>query len=163
MVSKIDLFIRLPLTTALMLCVSGCTGDTYFISAKNQQRYNSSDIANNIFDDDDDDFRFSRAERNTSSGIASKIASAAYANNGPGRGQYRDSGVIGKLYYDADGEGRGDRPYEITIRKSYRAYHAETALAEPITIGKHKMTPNLSFGHHKDQDFTAGIVFRMPF
>lgn len=151
-----NLIIPIPLCLLVALSVTGCSGNAYFVKAKNQQRYNASDIAPNIFNDDEDDNYIPwRKDDNAKTGM-----DFATGTNQPG---YRDSSVIGKLYYDSDGDNRGEAPYALTIRKSYRSYEAEAPLSEPIKIGKHDMTPHLSFGRHKDHDLMAGIRFRMPF
>lgn len=152
-IKNVDVFIKMPLAAALLLCVGGCTGSTYFVKAKDQQRYYASDIANYLFDDDEEASYRHGDERNGYAMSAVRTQSD----------RLRDSNVVGHLYYDPDGESRGETPYALTIRKDYRSYNVETALTEPIPIGKHKMTPHLSLGRHKDHNMMAGITLRMPF
>lgn len=152
-----EYFIRIPICLLLGLSVTACTGSTYFVKSKNQQRYTAADIAPNIFDDDEGD-NYIEWRRGATSQNGLDIENRSTRN-----ASYRDSNVIGKLYYDPDGEGQGEKPYALTIRKSYRSYEAEAPLTEPIRIGKHDMTPHLSFGRHKDHDYMAGLRFRMPF
>ncbi|MBM3617731.1 MAG: hypothetical protein FJX23_04220 [Alphaproteobacteria bacterium] len=155
--NKREYLIRIPICLLATLGVTACSGSsTYFISAKNQQRYNASDIAPNIFDDEEEDNY--QVWRNSGSRSGLDVPGRTNSHS-----TYRDSSVIGKLYFDADGEGRGEKPYALTIRKSYRSYDAEAPLSEPIKIGKHELTPHLSFGRHKDHDYMTGIRFRMPF
>lgn len=148
----------LPLAATLALCLSGCAGDAYFIHAKNQKRYNGSDISNHLFDErSDGDSRY-----DASIAPHPEVGRLSESATSP-RERYRDSGIVGRLYYDPDGEGRGEKPYEFTIRKAQRAYHLEAALTDPIPVGKHAMTPHLSLGHHRDQKAVAGVFFRVPF
>lgn len=155
MIRQIEILTRLPLAAMMLLCMSACSqSSTYFVAAKNQQRYEPSDISGRLFNDDDDDNSYTSWKRDISSPVALNTTNTR---------KYRDSSILGTLYFDTDGEHHGKDPYAITIRKSYRSYNAETPLSEPIHIGNHDMTPHFSVGHHRDHEFMAGIVFRMPF
>lgn len=157
-IKNVDALIKLPVAAALLLCTCGCSGTTYFVHEKNQQRYYASNISDYLFrEGDESDAGVWQRGGSDKGGGQAALAARMQSD------RLRDSNIVGQLYYDADGENRGEAPYSITLRKDYRSYNLETPLTEPIPIGDHKMTPHFSLGRHKDHNMMAGIVLRMPF
>lgn len=135
--------------TALLLLTTGCANDMYYVSAKDRQYNIAPAFANNkITHDSWVDEQDQSSARYTSSNLVA-------------RERYH-SAVLGNLHFKQS-DNPNEESTEFAIRKENRAYLAETPVFNAFNIGKHRVTPNFSVGHHKDHKVMAGLKLRMPF
>lgn len=135
--------------TTLLLLTTGCVHDMHYVSAKDR-RYNVVPSFTN--EKITHDSWVMEPDQTTARYTSSRVVA---------RERYK-SAIIGKLYFK-DSENPTEESLVFSIRKENRAYTAETPIFRSFKIGGKEITPNFSFGHHRQHRIMAGLVFRMPF